>query len=115
MKKYQQAAASIALLTIMLSFGLYSDYSSDQEHRPRKRPLAKQEVILKIFENHDYEAWRLIMARNNKDYTILARSDFDAFIQARQAARSGNYDQAIEISRQLETKIKDKIDYLKLS
>jgi len=106
MQKYRQAAASIAILTIMLSAGLYTNYNSNKKNGSNKKSPAKQEEILATFENHDYDAWKMIMTENvkNSDFT---RSDFETFIQARQAARSGNYDQAITISQNLVGRLKD--------
>lgn len=105
MKKYKQAAASIAILTIMLSAGLYIGSNGDQSNSFGQRYLAQQEEILTAFENGDYSAWRNILAKNKKKIPNLSQADFQTFLRARQAARSGNYDQAIAISRQLKSKL----------
>ena len=105
MKKYKQAAASIAILTIMLSAGLYGNTGNDQDDSSSKKSSPQQEAILTAFENRDYSAWQQILAKNNKDYPPLSEKDFADFIAARLAARSGNYGQAIKIAQQLVSKL----------
>jgi uncharacterized membrane protein len=109
MKKYKQAAASIAILTVMFSAGLFSSVDANKNSNSvlKQNRSSQQEEVLTTFENQDYEAWRKILVKNNKNNINLSQDDFNAFIVARQEARAGNYGQAIAISQKLQNKQKN--------
>ena len=112
MNKYRQAAISIAFLTMLLTGGLSANYANAKDDSVDDALRAKQEAILITFENDDYEEWKEIMGKNKKVKEAISQEDFEQFINARQAARSGNYDLAIKLSAKLELKLKDKINIL---
>lgn len=111
MNKYRQAAISIAFLTMLLTGGLSANYVN-AKNIGDEAIQAKQEAILVAFENNDYDEWKKIMRKNKKSDDIISQDDFEQFVKARQAARNGDYDLAIELSEKLELKLKDKINIL---
>lgn len=70
---------------------------------------------MNTFEDNDYDAWREHVGKRSDIGSIVSREDFVAFVEARRAARSGDYDKAIAISAKLESELKDKISTLYLS
>lgn len=115
MQKYKQAAMSIAFLTLLLTAGAFTGVVSAQQLGQDKPGQARQEAILNSFEDNDYEAWRKQVGKKSDIGTIVSQADFGAFVEARRAARSGDYDKAIAISARLESELKDKISTLYLS
>ncbi len=109
MKKYKQAAISIAFLTIILSAGICSGYIIPKAGEKNKSSYNQQEAILIAFENNDYNAWKKIVSRKGNICNVISKDDFDKFIKARKAARSGNYDEAILISKKVEEELKNKL------
>ncbi len=109
MQKYKQAAISIAILTVILSAGLYTSYRLNSRNKIDQETPSKEEKILVAFENRDYHSWKAIVLQHNQTYAKLSQNDFNTFLEARQAARSGNYDRAIAISQQLKFQIRNKI------
>lgn len=107
MKKYRQAAATIALLTVMLSAGLYSGSSGDSSAGSTRRSSRRGEAILAAFENHDYAAWQRMVGSSQENYRSFGPNDFAAFMTARQAARAGDYEQAIDIAQGLVRKLQN--------
>ncbi len=72
------------------------------------------EEILETFENDDYEAWKKITGENKAVTKIINKKKFEKFIQARQLARQGNYDQALKLTEQLKEEIKQAVETKKL-
>jgi hypothetical protein len=115
MQKYRQAAISIAFLTIIFSSGICTGYIDRAVRNQSKKNLSKQETILNTFENNDYHAWRKIVASQGDIGQVVKEEDFKKFISARSAARSGNYDQAIALAKELEDSLKNKLEINLLS
>ncbi len=120
MQKYKKVAINIAFLTMILSAGVMNNYSSnlDQDFdsdfninskKSSEYSQEKQEKILNSFENNDYLGWKKIIGQNNKVANIIDESTFKNFVAARVAARSGQYDVAIQITEELKIKVKDKL------
>lgn len=109
MQKYKQAAIAIAFLTIILSAGVCNGLASRRDENENKRERAQKMAILNAFEQGDYDAWKKIIKQKGEVLGDISREEFARFIAARQAARSGDYDVAIEISRQLEEDLKLKL------
>ncbi|NTW21922.1 hypothetical protein HGA34_00060 [Candidatus Falkowbacteria bacterium] len=107
MQKYKQAAMSIAFLTLLFTAGAFAGPA--RQAGADNPAQARQEAILASFENDDYDAWKESVGKRNGIGEIITKDDFKAFVAARRAARSGNYDKAIAISSELEDKLKDKI------
>jgi hypothetical protein len=115
MQKYKQAAMSIAFLTLLLTAGAFAGVVNSQQLGQDNPAQARQEAILNSFEDNDYDAWREQVGKKSDIGAIVSQSDFRAFVEARRAARSGDYDKAIAISTKLESELKDKISTLYLS
>jgi hypothetical protein len=110
MHKYKKAAISIAFLTVIFSSGLSAGYiDNDRDKGQNKRNLSRQEAILEAFENNDYQSWKKVVAKQGKIAKVVNERDFKKFIEARYAARSGNYKQAIRIAKDLEISLKNKM------
>ena len=118
MQKYKKVAINIAFLTMLLSVGLRANYflDSDQDlevnlnnKEASKSSQARQEKILTTLENSDYQAWKKIIGQNNKVSQVIDESAFNNFVSARIAARSGEYDKAIEITENLKKDVENKL------
>ena len=118
MQKYKKVAINIAFLTMLLSAGLKTNYISDFDQdfelnlnnkENSKSSQARQEKILTTFENSDYQAWKKIVGQNNKVSQVIDESAFNDFVRARIAARSGEYDKAIEITENLKKDVENKL------
>ncbi len=107
MQKYKQAAIAIAFLTIILSAGICNGVPSREEKS--KRQQNQKIAILEAFENGDYESWRQIISAKGEVYGAISEEDFNKFVKARQAARSGDYEQAINLSAEVESELKEKL------
>lgn len=107
MQKYKQAAIAIAFLTIILSAGICNGVTTREEKS--KRQQSQKIAILEAFENGDYESWRQIILAKGDVYSSISEEDFNKFVQARRAARSGDYDQAINLSAEVENELKEKL------
>jgi len=109
MQKYKQAAMSIALLTLLFTAGAFTGTTTNHSSGSNNPAQARQEAVMNAFENDDYEAWKGQVGKKSGIGEIITKDDFKAFVTARKAARSGDYDKAIAISTELEDKLKDKI------
>jgi hypothetical protein len=101
MKKYKKAAISIAFLTIIMSTGIctsYTDNLDNQDKNKSKKNRFQQEMILNAFENNDYLGWKKIVRSNSDFVKVISENDFTKFVEARNAARSGQYDKSIKLS-----------------
>ena len=107
MQKYKQAALSIAFLTVFLSGGSSVGFVRAMENQGNNK-VEVEERILESFEDGDYDTWKKIVAKKGKAYGIVSKEDFFKFIDARKAARNGNYDLAIDIANSLEKNLKEK-------
>lgn len=109
MQKYKKAALSIAFLTMILSAGLITGYTAFAG-LDGIRPNAKQEEkILTAFEDEDYDAWKKNISKRAVARSLVSKDDFTRFIDARKAARSGDYERTIRLSKKLELDLKNKL------
>lgn len=111
MHKYRKAAMNIALITIIFTAGLtssalaaFTGQDADFESRLAK-PDARQERVIKTLEDADYESWKKTVGKNNKIVKIIDENSFQKFIEARSAARQGEYDKAIKITEALKGQV----------
>jgi hypothetical protein len=100
MKKYKQAALSIAFLTFMLSGELTAGNINTNQ---------QEEMILYSFENDDYNSWKKYIPKKSKIQKIINKDDFEKFVSARKLARAGEYEKAIQLSNDLEDKVKQNL------
>ncbi len=113
MKKYKKAALNIAFLTMILSTGLTSsalanyNYNNDLDSdvQVSEAQVVRQKKINNTFENNDYSAWLKMVGKNSKVGGIINGESFKEFIEARVAARQGEYDRAIKITEDLKLKL----------
>ncbi|MEI6836016.1 MAG: hypothetical protein WCK59_04245 [Candidatus Falkowbacteria bacterium] len=118
MQKYKKVAINIAFLTMILSAGIMTNYFSDSDQdfelnlnnkKASRESQEKQEKLLSTFENSDYQAWKKIIGQNNKVSHVINEAAFNDFISARIAARSGEYDKALEITENLKKDVENKL------
>lgn len=114
MNKYQQAIASVAFLTLFLTAGLNVGLPNYNKMKIARQGQVKSELILKSFENADYAQWRSALS-DSAISTLVSDADFRHFIQARTAIRNGNYEEAITLTQNLESKLKNHLGELYLS
>jgi len=107
MQKYRQAAIAIAFLTIILSAGICNGLSSRENENKKNR--SQKVAILNAFEQGDYEAWRQIVGKKGEVYNAISKEEFNKFVLARQAARAGEYDKAINLSAEVENDLRVKM------
>ena len=105
MHKYKKAAINIALITIIFTTGLSSNVfaalsgGSDIDIESKlAKPDAKQEQVVASIEDDDYESWRKIVGKNSKVAKLIDQKSFDLFVRARNAARQGEYEDAINLT-----------------
>jgi hypothetical protein len=109
MQKYKQAAISIAVVTLILTSGLYSGTKPAEKKGTENNTDPSQEELLETFENNDFETWSRLVSSRGAIARVVTKEDFDTFVEARQAARGGDYDKAIELSSFLEMELKSKL------
>jgi hypothetical protein len=114
MKKYQQAIASVAFLTLFLSAGLNFGLPDADAYDDNIRSKDKSGLILDSFENGDYKLWKTTIGKGAIS-ELITNNDFQHFLAARSAIRAGNYDQAIALTEGLEAKLKTNIGEIYLS
>ncbi len=115
MKKYKKAALNIAILTMILSSGLTSrtislvnnDLDLDAETIQTQSTNEQKEKIITAFENNDFMTWQKMVGARNQLGKIIDENGFKKFIEARNAARDGKYEEAIKITEGLKSKIKE--------
>ncbi len=113
MKKYQQAIVSVAFLTLLLSAGLNIGLPDVDTSENNAKGKEKSELILNSFENADYRSWKAAVGKNMIG-NLVSNNDFNHFLAARTAVRSGNYDQAINLTNTLEAKLKNHLGVMYL-
>ncbi len=117
MKKYKKAAINIAILTMMLTVGLTNnvlasfnadntDIDYEQRNQITSQLNAKQEKIINTLEKKDYLSWVKLVGKNNKITKVIDEGSFQKFIEARDAARNGFYDESIKITENLKNNAK---------
>jgi hypothetical protein len=114
MNKYHQAIASVAFLTLFLTAGLNSGLPGHNRSKAARSGQAKSELILNSFENADYGQWQKALG-DSAIGSLVSHADFGHFIQARSAVRSGQYDVALALTQNLESKLKNHLGELYLS
>jgi len=109
MKNYKKAAVSIAFLTMIFSAGIYASFIKPKDDTLDKKTQYEQAEVLATFEDNDYSTWKKLISKKSKIGDLIDQTEFNEFIIARSAARSGDYDKAVDIATKLEEKLKDKI------
>lgn len=109
MKNYRQAAMSIAFLTVIISAGIFKDYLEVIDMKKGGESRERQEEMLRTFENNDYQSWQNIVKMKSNLARVVTEKDFEKFVIARKAARAGNYNKSIQLSRELGEELKTKI------
>ncbi|MEI7890426.1 MAG: hypothetical protein WCI36_00495 [bacterium] len=104
MMNYQKAAINIAFLTVIMTGGICSGSKNKDNKRHMNRKL-----ILEAFESGDYETWSRIVKKNTDLVTVIAEDEFIKFIDARNAARVGDYEKSIALSSALEFELRGKL------
>lgn len=108
MPKYKKAALTIAFLTLLLTGGLTTGYVKASEE-DNDNIANQEEMILDSFENDDYESWKRLIAQKGEISEVVSKEDFEEFVSARELARSGQYEAAIQKAERLELKLRDKL------
>lgn len=62
MKKYRQAAISIAFLTMIMTAGLCAGYLNKMSNTDESI-AARQEAIMQTFEDNDYDKWKRMVKK----------------------------------------------------
>jgi len=117
MKKYKQAAVSLAVLTLIAISGLSAVYASPGEVEITMQNLysrQESEAALEAIEEADYDAWKKLAGKNNPVAKIITREKFKKFTRARALARQGNYNQAIKLTNKLQAEIKQEAELKKI-
>ena len=111
-KKYKQAAASIAFLTLILTSGVYPYGVHEVRAAVPKvgRNTAYQEQILSTFEEGDYLAWKSAVNQDSSISRVVSKSDFAQFVEARELVRSGRYDEALVLTNSLSERLKARLN-----
>lgn len=109
MKKYKQAALTLAFLTMILTAGLTAGQVKAENLADGQDAAYQEERVLDAFEKEDYEGWKDIVIKKNSAYSSIGREDFDRFIAIRRAARAGQYDKTIKLAKRLEQDLEAKI------
>lgn len=100
------------MVTLILTSGLYNGLSFENKTDSAVSNRPSQEDILDTFEKNDYESWSKLVASLGMVHNVVTKTDFQTYVDARQAARSGNYDKAIALSSSLEMELKSKLSEL---
>jgi hypothetical protein len=103
MQKYRQAALVIAFLSALFTCGLSA--SALAVARAGSVQNGSSSRIQESFESGDYESWRKLTASRKGFEPLSDKEKFNRFIAARLAARGGDYDSALRISRDLAAEI----------
>jgi hypothetical protein len=113
MQKYKRAAISIAFLTLIFTAGLSSGYSVYNKNTDD--PDDDKIVLLSTFENNDYKLWKKVVGKRKRVDKLVSQADFQQFVEARSAVRSGDYDKALAIASVLEDKFQPYVQDISLS
>ena len=106
MLNYKEAIIGLAFLTIIMTNGaVYGSFKAKTKTKS-KVDEAQQQGILESFEQNDYLVWRKLVCKNNELMTIVNEGQFKKFIAARNAARSGLYEQSIVLAKSLEAELR---------
>lgn len=90
----------IALLGVSFVAAYQGDYSTKGPNYSDDR----HEAMTLAFENVDYDAWVALMSesgRHPRVLDIVTADNFDKFVEAHEAGRSGNFDRAAELKAEL--------------
>jgi hypothetical protein len=112
MKKYKQAAINIAILTLLMTAGIASNYFFEGRKSGQDDAVSgAEERVLSAFDDNNYSDWKK-MNKNRKIVSFVGEKDFEDFLAARSAARSGNYEESVKICDDLENRLNEKIKNL---
>ena len=114
MKKYQEAIASVAFLTLMLSAGLNIGFSNINSDKYSARSNGKAEQIMNSFEQDNYDLWKSVLGTTAVG-ELINKDDFKNFVASRQAVRLGRYEEAINLTKNLELRLKNHLSDIYLT
>jgi len=111
MHKYQKAAVSLAVLTLILTAGITSAYGytgdddggSDMDTNRKNYSFSSdlQQSVLEAFEESNYQAWLTIVGKESEIAGLISEENFNKFLSARKLARQGRYGKALSLSKEL--------------
>ncbi|MBR9706575.1 hypothetical protein GOV14_06065 [Candidatus Pacearchaeota archaeon] len=94
------ALGVIALLGVSLVFAYQGDYSVKGPNYSEDR----HEAMETAFENLDYDAWVALMTENGRHprvVDVITVDNFATFVEAHEAAESGDFELAAELRAEL--------------
>lgn len=103
--KYKNAAIAMAVLTFVFSVGVANANAGAMRRVANKDNARRAEMALESIEASDYETWRRLINPNSKLARQIDEMDFKEFVRARNLARQGRYQEAVEIYEKLKAKI----------
>lgn len=96
---YEKVIVAIAVLTFVFTVGIGYSRAGEAGPDPGARAAGSldNEIILETIEDKSYEKWRDLVKPRNRLADLVSREDFLLFVEAREAARGGEYEKALEI------------------
>ncbi len=90
----------IALLGVSLVVAYQGDYSIEGPDYSEER----HETMEQVFDNLDYDAWVTLMTesgRSQRVLNVITEDNFETFVEAREAGKSGDFERASELRAEL--------------
>lgn len=104
--KYKQAIVAMTALTLSFLGGISGvKVGSARISSVNDGDINREEMILESIETEDYDSWRKLVNFNSNLAKKVGREDFHKFVLARNLARRGEYDKAIDIYNDLKWKV----------
>jgi len=82
----------IAVFTLILTAGIASTYAYQDNDKPIRFSSEKHEVMTKIFEDNDYQAWEELM--NEKAGLFIEKAD-----RIRESINEENFNRCMEVQK----------------
>ena len=104
--KYKQTIVAMTALTLSFLGGISGVKAGSVRSLPlNDGDISREEMILESIETEDYDSWRKLVNANSNLAKKVGREDFYKFALARNLARHGEYDKAIDIYNDLKWKV----------
>jgi len=104
--KYKQAIVAMTALTLSFLGGISGVKAGSVRSLPlNDGDISREEMILESIETEDYDSWRKLVNINSNLAKKVGREDFHKFVLARNLARHGEYDKAIDVYNDLKWKV----------
>lgn len=105
--KYQNIIVAIAVLNFIFSAGITTSQvnAASDTFEGQSQDTEKAELILESFEEGSYETWRKLVDSDSKIVHKIKKDDFYEFIKARNLARQGRYQEALDLYEDLKIKL----------